>query len=75
MFTKLNLPIVGEEITLEGVKKTVTAIAKNSTNDPVVCWTSKHEEGTCMLAIWSEWSHYAKLGKPLPRTRRSDMFD
>jgi hypothetical protein len=75
MFNRPNLPKVGDEITLEGIKKTVTAIGKNSINDPVVCWTSKHEEGSCMVAIWNEWAHYAKLGKPLPRTRRSDMYD
>jgi len=75
MFSKPNVPKVGDEITIEGVKKIVTEIAKNNTNDPIVCWISKNEEGGCMVSIWNEWAHYAKLGKPLPRTRRSDMYD
>ena len=69
-----SLPKVGDEITIEGVKKTITEITKNSANELIVCWTSKNEEGGCMLSIWNEWVHYAKLGKPLPG-RRSDIWE
>lgn len=68
------LPKVGEEITVDGIKRTVTGIAKNMGGAPVVCWTSKHEEGSCILSLWQEWAHYSKLGKPLPKSRRSDIF-
>lgn len=73
-FKSQQLPKIGDEITIEGVKKTVVEIARNSANDPIVVWTSKHEEGGCMLSIWEEWAKYAKLGKPLP-SRRSDIWE
>jgi hypothetical protein len=65
-------PKTGDEIILEGVRITVADILKNTNGDPIVRWTSKFEEGVCMISIWEEWVRCAKLGDPLTKKRRSD---